>query len=137
MNEKLKAWEGRMSDKMPGRGSGRGGVRSDALVALRKNSEPNRNGHNNGRDVLRVTFHPRLDALTGWKKGDVLDMDISGNIATVFRHTKGARLCDSGTATARKYVRYSFPNGSLLGLTVGDCSEVEAKPGSVAFVLPK
>lgn len=138
MNDKLRAWEGKISDKMVGRGQGRGGVKCDALVCIRKNQEK-REDKTGCRDVMRVTFHRRMDALTGWKKGDILDMEIANGIATVFRSDKGARLCDSGSTSksTRMYVRYSFPAGSLSDLPVGDCREVEAKPGKVAFLLPE
>ena len=136
MNEKLRAWEGKMSDKMAHRG-GQIGARTDALVAIRKNTEAEKNGKEGaGRDIMRVTFHKRMDALTGWKKGDILDMEISGVNAVVYRSDKGVMLCDSGHGAGRMYVRFSFPRGSLADLRVGDCRDVETKPGKVAFLMP-
>jgi hypothetical protein len=135
MNEKIKAWEGRMSEKIPGRGGSRG-ARTEALVAIRVNTEEKRAGKKSGRDMMRVTFHKRMDALTGWKKGDVLDMEISGENAIVFRADKGVRLGDSGHGQGRKYVRYSFPTHALDGFPAGECREIEVKPGKVAFLLP-
>jgi hypothetical protein len=135
MNDKLRAWEGKMSEKVR---HGHCGARNrtDALVAMRKNSEGIRGGKKNGRDIMRVTFHERMDALTGWKKGDTLDMEITGDRAVVYRSDRGVALCNSGPDGRRTYIRFSFPTGSLADLPTGDCREVEAKPGRVAFLLP-
>jgi len=137
MNDKIRIWEGKMSDKTPGRGglrSGRSG--NNALVTISASREGTCKT-NKSRDVMRVSFHRRMMELTGWKKGDVLDMEISGQSATVYRGDRGVQLCEGSRHTGRLYIRFSLPAGSLNDFPFGECLEVETKPGRIAFLLPK
>jgi hypothetical protein len=141
MNDKIKAWQGRLSDKLTGRGRPNGGsVAMEALVTLRKSTERNRKNQPHERDIMRVSFHNRIDALTGWKRGDVLDMEIDGDVAIVYRSDRGVHLCSGdpkGTdRKGRKYIRCVYPQGSLADLPVGVCRDVETAPGKIAFKLP-
>ena len=137
MNDKLKAWEGRMSVKLAGRsGRGRGVGTKEALVVMSIGKEGITNKQK-ARDVLRVSFHPHILDLTGWKVGDIIDMEIQGESATIFRGEKGVQLCSTGNSSKRLLIRYSFPLGDLNGLPYGICREVEAKPSRIAFLLPK
>jgi hypothetical protein len=147
MNEKLAAWQGRMSDRVVGKGHQFGGRKSsNALVFFRKNTEKSGSRSLAKRDVLKVSFNHRILALTGWKFGDIIDMEISDELAVIFRSEKGVTLCSSDSklqqhikqkSNARPYLRFSFPEGALIDLPIGDCREVETKPGQIAFLIPK
>ena len=142
MNNKLSAWQGRMSDRVVGKGMYLGGRKAnDSLVFFRKNTEKLGGTSTTRREVLRVSFNHRILSLTGWKIGDIIDMEIEGELAIVFRSEKGVSLCSSDTknkrSTSRPYLRFSFPENSLSDLPTGDCREVETKPGQIAFLIPK
>jgi len=133
MNEKLKKWEGRISEKFTRIGKGGRAVPSDTLISITT-------AGNNGKvpdSIMRISFNERLLGLTGWKDGDCLDMEISGDEAVVFRSDVGRQLCKStGSNTTRRYLRYASAAGSFCGFPVGICRQVEAGPGKVAFLLP-
>jgi hypothetical protein len=134
MNEKLKAWEGRLSTKSVGRGYHR---RVESLVVLQTGIESAAN-KKGGRDILRVSLHERVLGLTGWVHGDTLEMEISGESATIYRSPEGRCLSKScKNEGSRSSIRYSFNRGDLVGFPCGKCREVEAKPGQIAFLLPE
>ena len=134
MNEKLKAWEGKLSTKSLGRGHH---LRVESLVVLQTGiaSAANKKG---GRDILRVSLHERVLGLTGWVHGDTLEMEISGESATIYRSPEGrclSKACKKdGT---RSSIRYSFNRGDLVGFPCGQCRYVEARPGQITFLLPE
>jgi len=138
MNDKIKAWEGRLSQKIPrlAMGAGCGNSLSSVLVNLTVNGDTPKEPH----DILRISFHPHVLDLTGWKLGDKLDVEINGNAAIVFRDNSGRQLCRTG-GTAKKngnriYLRFALRGGSLSGFPVGSAREVESAPGRIAFLLP-
>jgi hypothetical protein len=140
MNEKLKSWEGKLSEKSQNKGYRGGGVKLDALVHLQARSEPkDSRSSKTGRDVLRVSFHEKILSLTGWVQGDTLEMEISGNSAVVYRSQTGRCLSSSGPASKckRLHLRFSFHPQTLTSFPSGDAREVEAKPGKIAFLLPE
>ena len=136
MNEKIKAWECRLGTNRGIRVGGRGVCPSDALVHLTVSG----NTPQQPESVLRISFHAHVLELTGWKAGDKLETEISGDKAIVFRADTGRMLSRNGGAKGSKgsrlYLRYAFNPHALEGFPKGVAREVESSPGKMAFVLP-
>lgn len=135
MNEKLKAWQGKLSELRPrpiGKGSG---YKRDTLVSL----YPCTDEHSKV-DIIRASLHERVLELTGWKDGDHMDAVIEGNQMVMYRAERGPTLCRVDTrkngSCSRRYVRFPLPYGSAEGFPRGEAQKVEAGPGRLAFNLP-
>ena len=134
MNERIKAWQGKMSELRPRPQMSRGAA--GELVTVGASSEIKNNA-----DVIRVSFHERVLAMTGWKDGDRMDAAIDGDHMIVFRSEAGPMLCRNKgggkkVMGTRRYIRFPLPLGSVSDFPRGVCREIETGPGKVAFLLP-
>ena len=132
MNEKLKAWEARLSTLIGQGRTSSGNVPLDALVFFSVSGDTDKEH----RSILRVSFHKTIETLTGWQVGDVLDMEIKGENAVIFRSENGRKLSKNNKLSTRPYLRFGLPPHCLDGFPIGAGRNVEAAPGKVALLLP-
>ena len=131
MNEKLKAFQGKISQHIKTRKTGKDP--NGCLVNITAWSNDKEK-----HDYIRISFHRRILHLTGWIPGDKLDVEISGNNAMVFRSPSGRTLGKlKEVGTTRPPVKFCVPYKSTLGLPTGAATNVEATAGCVAFVWPE
>ena len=131
MNDKLNKWNGTWMEMFPNRHGSRGGTPSDALVILSTYKE------RSARSVLRISIHKKLSDLTGWIPGDRIQLELKDGMAFLYRSSFGPIIQKPNKkAGTRNFIRFSAPLGSLDDFPTGIATEVEAKPGRVAFLLP-
>ena len=89
---------------------------------------------------LRFSFHKKLMEITGWMKGDIINLAVNENGVCLYRDKAGRTLCTEEAkekgASSRPYIVFTFADATYFPEMRGACTEVEASAGRVAFHLP-
>lgn len=136
VNGKIKAWEGRLSMVTKPKDNRRGGgsIQRDVLVYLSANSGGK---SKRGKDVLRISFHPRLMHMAGWDETTPLDVEFYDGKGTVFPFPEGRPAKKLTAVAKRSTIVYFFDRDALKDFPSGAATGVEVDKGIVAFVLPR
>jgi hypothetical protein len=134
VNSKIRAWEGRLG-LITKATSGRGGRRDkEALISL---CVSNGSKTKRKKDVLRITFHPRLMKMAGWTTETLLDIELMDGKGTIFPSPDGRPAKLLTKVATRTTMLYYFEAGALEGFPKGIAQAVECDKGIVAFNLPR
>ena len=141
MNDKLKAWQGRIGlmnqQKLSGARSRNPG---NTLVTLlvHNTKKISKVGDKYEYDILSVSLHPRILGQASFKRGDQIELEIKGNEGCLTLNTEtGKQLCAQTKTGPRSYVRYRMPLGFFQDFPTGTATQVEATAGMIVFQLPE